>query len=201
MKLHHQADQILSIIQKINSLTEVRLMKKASRAATFIRQSGAVYPSVCVCVRINWQLENNWGHQWFNEAITHKWVRFERGPAMRTIELNKESPVLVMYCVHGVRAKLSILKSGQDRLTLQASLSHCESVKGPDNRQTEAANWQPGSEAERQTNIRHESRRKRTAGQQETFVGQADNKQIQSQHTNHCKATAPSTNNKRLWEL
>lgn len=40
-------------------------------------------------------------------------------------------------CVHGVRARLSVLKSGQDRLTLWASLSHCESVKGPDNRQTD----------------------------------------------------------------
>lgn len=46
----------------------------------------------------------------------------------------------------------AILKSGQDRLTLQASLSHCESVKGLDNRQTDADNWQPGRETKRQAN-------------------------------------------------
>ena len=42
-------------------------------------------------------------------------------------------------CVHGVRAKLSILKSGQDRLARQAS-SHCESVKCLDNRRIDTAN-------------------------------------------------------------
>ena len=48
--------------------------------------------------------------------------------------LYKESPVLAMLCEKSLRAKLSILKSGQDRLTLQATLSHCESVKCLDNR-------------------------------------------------------------------
>lgn len=43
----------------------------------------------------------------------------------------------------------AILKSGQDRLTLQASLSHCESVKGLDNRQTDADNWQPGRQRDK----------------------------------------------------
>lgn len=46
----------------------------------------------------------------------------------------------------------AILKSGQDRLTLQASLSHCESVKGLDNRPTDADNWQPGRETKRRVN-------------------------------------------------
>lgn len=39
------------------------------------------------------------------------------------LTLYKESPVLAMLYVHGVRAKLSILKSGQDRLEPQASVS------------------------------------------------------------------------------
>lgn len=50
---------------------------------------------------------------------------------------------VVCVCVHGVRAKLSILKSGQDRLALQASLSQCKSVsqsKCLDNRQIDTAN-------------------------------------------------------------
>lgn len=48
-------------------------------------------------------------------------------------------------CVlHGVRAKLSSLKSGQDRLALEASLSQYESVKHLVNRHTDVANWQPG---------------------------------------------------------
>lgn len=59
---------------------------------------------------------------------------------MGTISPNKESPVLPMLCARGVRAKPSILKSGQDRLTLQASPRHRESVKGLGNRQTDAVN-------------------------------------------------------------
>lgn len=60
-----------------------------------------------------------------------------------------------VVCVHGVRAKLSILKSGQDRLALQAPLSHCESVKCLDNRHTDTANWQPGRGTEQQTRKSH----------------------------------------------
>lgn len=55
------------------------------------------------------------------------------------LKLYKESPVSAMY-VHGVRAKLSILKSGQDRLEPQASVSQRESVQCLDSRQTDTAN-------------------------------------------------------------
>lgn len=57
-----------------------------------------------------------------------------------------------MLSVHGVRAKLSILKSGQDRLALQASLSHCESVNCLDNRRIDTANWRPDRATEKKTN-------------------------------------------------
>lgn len=76
-----------------------------------------------------------------------------------------------MLCEHGVRAKQSILKSGQDRLTLQASLSHREPVKGLDNRQTDVAHWQPGRETEMQTKQKHESHKWRAVQRSEkTFA-------------------------------
>lgn len=79
-------------------------------------------------------------NQW---VISEAWS--ERGPDMMgTNAVTRKALSRAMLCERGVRAKLSILKSGQDRLTLQASLSHWEPVKGLDNRQADVANWQPG---------------------------------------------------------
>lgn len=58
---------------------------------------------------------------------------------MGTNAVTRKALFSAMLCEHGARAKQSILKSGQDRLTLQASLSHREPVKGLDNRQTDVA--------------------------------------------------------------
>lgn len=57
---------------------------------------------------------------------------------MRTTAQNKGGLVWALECVHGVVPSHLFLKSGRDRSTLQAFLSQCALVKGPDNRQKDA---------------------------------------------------------------
>lgn len=118
---------------------------------------------VCVPVIVNWQSDTLWQLLWL--MILLKWLlirSINHWAILKSLiweeeltwelKLYKESPVLAILSVHGVHAKLSILKSGQDRLALQASLSHCESVKCLDNRGIDTADWQPGRKTERQIN-------------------------------------------------
>lgn len=67
--------------------------------------------------------------------------------------------VCVCVCEHDVRAKLSILKSGQDRLALQASLSQCKSVSQSNVLTTDRKTRLTDSQADRpKGKQKHESR-------------------------------------------
>lgn len=72
--------------------------------------------------------------------VSHTQTVILKGCLTWELMMYKGSPVLAMFSAHGVRAKLSVLKSGQDRPALQAFLSHCESGKCLDSRQTGFAN-------------------------------------------------------------